>query len=70
MAWHVLVRAGVSFACIVEADDDEEELDVAAVQEYLAEVAQRYVDEVDAARYPVEEGVAAVILDVIAPWED
>ncbi len=65
VAWKLHVKMGIAFLAIVS--DDVSAPDVKA---YLKLVHKAYFDEVDDARNPDRDGVAEVLIDVVAPWED
>jgi hypothetical protein len=65
VGWHSFVKQGVSFVAMVTDD-----VKASDVERYLANLARRYMDEVDDARNPERDGVEDVVVDVIPPWED
>jgi hypothetical protein len=65
VGWRCFVRQGVSFVAMVTDDVKASDVD-----RYLAQLAKRYMDEVDDARNPEREGVEDVVVDVIPPWEE
>lgn len=65
VGWKLHARLGISF--VVRAPGDQL---VSDVKQFLTELAQRYFDEVDDARFPDLGGVDDIVVDVIPPWED
>lgn len=65
IGWKLHARTGVSFAVAVSQD-----VSVGDVKQFLNELSQSYMDEVDDARFPDLDGVEDVVVDVIPPWED
>jgi hypothetical protein len=65
VGWKLHARTGVSFAVAVKGD-----VTVSDLKQFLSDLAQRYMDEVDDARFPDMGGVEDIVVDVIPPWED
>ena len=65
VAWNVHARQGISFVAMVSDDVKASE-----VEKFLANLARRYMDEVDDPRNPERHGVEDVVVDVIPPWEE
>ena len=65
VGWKLNARMGISF--VVAAGDGASASDV---KQYLNDLAQRYFDEVDDARFPDLGGVEDIVVDVIPPWEE
>lgn len=65
IGWKLHSRSGLTFVTLAPVDEP-----VADVKQYLSDLLQRYLDEVDDARFPDPGGVQDVVVDVIPPWED
>ena len=65
IAWKMIPRSGVTFVIVMEDDHDQTD-----IQEYLQELSNHYVGEVDDVRFPDDEGLSDVIVDIIAPWDE
>ena len=65
IGWRLQSRLGINFVCAVTDDVSAADLDG-----YLKALQKQYLDEVDNPREPEREGVADVVVDVIAPWEE
>jgi len=64
-AWVLRPKFGLAFVATAPDRVDDDELST-----YLADLVERYFDEVDDVRRPDPDGVEDVIIDVVAPWED
>lgn len=65
LGWKLHARTGISFVAVAPGTTLP-----ADVKQYLADLQQRYLDEVDDARFPDRSGVEDIVVDVIPPWED
>jgi len=65
IAWVHRAASGLAFVVTVP-----EAIAARALTTYLADLVERYHDEVDDLRGPDREGVHDVFIDVVAPWED
>lgn len=65
IGWKLHSRTGVTVVVAVPTDNS-----VTETKQFLNDLAQRYFDEVDDARFPDVGGVADIVIDVIPPWED
>jgi len=63
--WKCLVRRGLSFVAVVDADVGK-----ADTVSYLSRISTAYLDEVDDPRNPDRHGVADVIMDIEPPGEE
>jgi hypothetical protein len=64
IGWKLNARMGITF--VVRATSEQSSSDV---KHFLNELAQRYFDEVDDARFPDPGGLEDIVVDVIPPWE-
>ena len=64
IGWKLDASTNLSFVARAPIDQPASE-----VKQYLTELVQRYLDEVDDARFPEPGGVQDVVVDVIPPWE-
>ena len=65
VAWKMIPRSGVTFVIVMEDDYDQTD-----IQEYLQELSNHYVGEVEDVRFPDADGLGDVIIDIIAPWDE
>ena len=65
VAWRTQRKAGVTFLAFTS-----DEVKPSALDRYLKELWDRYLDEVDDPRDPGGTGLDDVLVDVIPPWED
>jgi len=65
VGWKLHARTGVSVVAAVEL-----EISITDLKQFLTDLAQRYFDEVDDARFPEVGGVSDIVVDVIPPWEE
>ena len=65
MGWKLHARTGVSVVAAVD-----QEVSITDLKQFLTDLAQRYFDEVDDARFPEVGGVEDIVVDVIPPWEE
>ncbi len=65
LGWRTLPRLDVSLLVVVSG-----ELTKRHVEQYLKDLARRYLDEVDDPINPDRAGVADVVVDVPLPWEE
>jgi hypothetical protein len=65
VGWKVHGRVGITFVVVTPGD-----VQSAEIKQYLTSLQQRYLDEVDDARFPDIGGVEDIVVDVIPPWED
>lgn len=63
--WKLHARTGMSFVVAVHG-----EVAVGDLKQFTSDLTQRYMDEVDDARFPDIGGVADIVIDVIPPWAD
>jgi hypothetical protein len=63
--WRLPPKTGLAFVATVDASVAAKHLDA-----YLAELTERYLDEIVDRRNPEPDDVEAVIIDVVLPWED
>ena len=61
--WKLHARTGMSFVVAVHG-----EVTVSDLKQFISDLTQRYMDEVDDARFPDIGGVADIVVDVIPPW--
>lgn len=65
IGWKLHSRTGVTVVVAVDL-----EVSVGDTRQFLNDLAQRYFDEVDDARFPEVGGVSDIVIDVIPPWEE
>lgn len=65
IGWKAHARTGITLVVAVPA-----EVAVSELKGFLSDLMQRYMDEVDDARFPEPAGVEDIVVDVIPPWED
>ena len=65
LGWRLSPRLNVSFAVLVPDDIPKRDVDT-----YLKELSSHYFNEVTDYRYPDEDGLVDVVIDVIPPWDE